>query len=212
MCLRLDSCSSLLPLISISCVLQDFSQAFNMFLYAVTLENQDLLYDPSLPQNLPLANIIFQLHKILLTDKNPLGKHWCIMTTLHQLDIQSSQMIHGWTKCSELGQNLGLLYSYLERTCVLQTLGPRPGQPGIEQGNNEKMETTLQGKEKRLSPENVPSSSSPFCSAKHYHRSTLRKMLLCVTEGCQKAARNTWSCPGGTLDYHWKSTHLRLKC
>ena len=57
-CLRLDSCSSLLPLISLV-FCRIFSPAFNMFLYAVTLENQDLLYDPSSPQNLPSALIIF---------------------------------------------------------------------------------------------------------------------------------------------------------
>lgn len=52
-CLRLDSCSSLLPLISLVVFCRIFSQAFNMFLYAVTLEDQDLVYDPSQPQNLP---------------------------------------------------------------------------------------------------------------------------------------------------------------
>lgn len=57
-CLRLDSCSSLLPLISLV-FCRIFSQAFNMFLYALTLEDQGLVYDPSRPQNLPLALIIF---------------------------------------------------------------------------------------------------------------------------------------------------------
>jgi hypothetical protein len=48
------------------------------------------------------------------------------------------------------------------------------------------METSHKEREKRPSPESVPSSSSPFCSAEHYHRSTSRKMLLRVTEDAKK--------------------------
>ena len=103
------------------------------------------------------------------------------------------------------------MYSYLERTCVLQTLGPGPGQPGIEQGNNEKMETTHKEREKRLSPENVPSSSSPFCSAKHYHRSTLRKMLLCVTEDAKKL-HVTLGLALEDLKIITEKAHMKLKC